>query len=108
MKTSKKIVATIGIYGNRNVGFAFLADVAGGKEVFGNYNPGDARLANEDATTALFAACDAIQARGVTGRAAVSFDRKLPDGRTVVRSAEVDVSNPGWFGNLSWKETVVS
>lgn len=102
-----KLVATIGIYGNRNIGFAFLADVAGQAEVFGNYRPGDAKLANEDATTALFAACDALQARGVSGKALVSIDRKLPDGRTAVRSAEVDISSPPWFGNLSWKEEIV-
>jgi hypothetical protein len=102
-----KLVATIGIYGSRNIGFAFLADIAGQAEVFGNYRPSDVKLANEDATTALFAACDALAARGVKGSALVSFDRKLPDGRTVVRSASVDISSPPWFGNLAWKETVV-
>lgn len=101
-----EIKATIGIYGTREIGFAFLADVAGGSEVFGNYRPGDAKLANADATEALFAACDALQSRGVSGLARVSIDRKLPDGRTATRSAFVDVSCPPWFGNLKWTETV--
>lgn len=97
-----KLVATIGIYGNREIGFAFLADVAGGIEVFGNYKPGAPKLANEDATTALFAACDALKARGVDkGQAMVCFDRKA-NGRTIVRSGTIEVASPPWFGNIAW------
>ena len=106
MKTTK-LVATIGIYGNRNIGFAFLADIAGGTEVFGNYRPGDAKLANVDATSALFAACFELGKRNVKGTARVSFDRKLPDGRTVVRHADVDIAAPNYFGGLTWTEEVV-
>lgn len=106
MSTKHSIVATIGIYGNRDIGFAFLADVAGQAEVFGNYRPSDAKLANEDATSALFAACDALSSRGVSGKARVSIDRKLPDGRTLTRYADIEIGNPPWFGNANWKEVV--
>ena len=103
----KVIAATIGIYGNREIGFAFLADVAGEAYVFGNYRPGDATLACDDATSALFLACDELRSRGVSGFARVSYDRKA-NGATITRTAEVDVSSPPWFGNIAWREEVVS
>jgi len=99
--------ATIGLYGNREIGFAYLADARGTSGVFGNYNPGDAKLANEDATTALFTACAELSARLVTGLANVQIDRKLPDGRTVVRSADIEIANPPYFGEIRWTETIV-
>lgn len=63
-------------------------------------------FANEDATSALFAACDALSSRGVSGKARVSIDRKLPDGRTLTRYADIEIGNPPWFGNANWKEVV--
>lgn len=98
--------AMIGLYGNREIGFAYLADTRG-SSVFGDYNPGDAKLAHEDATTALFTACAELSARKVTGRANVQIDRKLPDGRTLVRSADIEIGNPPYFGSIRWTETVV-
>lgn len=98
--------AMIALYGNREIGFAYLAGVRGAK-IFGNYNSANAKLAHADATTALFTACAELSARNVTGRANVQIDRKLPDGRTLVRSADIEIGNPPYFGSIRWTETVV-
>jgi len=116
---SKKIVAAIALYGNRNAGFAYLAHgrrgdsadaYASRTQVFGDYNPaavGAGKLPNEDATSTIFAACFELQKRGIVGTARVSFDRKLPDGRTVVRHGDIEITAPSYFGGISWTEEVV-
>ena len=95
----------IGIYGTRDIGFAYLA-ASDGHTIFGNYDATSARLANESATEALFAACAALTERGVVGTALVSIDRKVP-GAVIVRSAEIEIGNPPTFGAIAWTEETV-
>ncbi len=94
----------IGIYGNRIVGFGYLASVDGESEVFGDHKF-TGKMPNQDATSCLFKASDDLASRGVT-KAMVCFDIKA-NGGTIVKSAEIDTGNPPTFGDIAWKDTFV-
>lgn len=81
--------ATICLYGNRDIGFGWLA-VYGG-ECYGNGEAKEGR----GCTECVFQACDALVKAGATGNVEI-----YNPGATMMATA--NVNRPGYYGNLKW------
>lgn len=80
------------LYGNSTAGAGWIAARPG----FAGPTLGDGELnSGRSFTTAVFQACDALVRSGATGKAVVY----APGGE---RKATIDLSRPGWYGDLQW------
>lgn len=92
MKATKKNPvenATVCLYGNRDIGFGWLAVYCG--ECYGD---GEAK-AGRGCTDCVFQACESLEKAGATGNVEI-----YNPGATMMATA--DVRRPGYYGNLKW------
>lgn len=90
----------IAIYGNRSSGYSFLAQCANGDVLGGGPDRG---MIYADLSVMIFAAVDAMLARGASGKAMLSQDI-VRGGIEYACSAEIELSEPPYAGEIVWKE----
>ena len=94
-KAKVKVVADICLYGTRDIGIGWLAQVIGGK-LLGNGEP----IRNQTSTEAVWLACHAINYDGISSGRVRIF---APRGE---KMAVADLNHPGYYGDLKWQAAI--
>ena len=87
--------SSISLYGNRKIGFSFIA--GSGNTFSGPYNGVDFGFAS--ATDALFSACDYLRGLGFSGDASVFTQASC----LMKKRGRVSLASPPTFGSVVWE-----
>jgi len=111
-KKSSKLVATVCFYGNREIGFAYLAETEAlrGANGFGSYTrevmDGSKKMPHESLTEGLWSALDAVRGKlgdGARGTVRVFAPGLKILGVDVVHYTDIDLYHGGTWGGLKWQ-----
>ena len=95
-RTTTNLTAEVCLYGNREIGFSYLAMGRDDDRPFGPYNPVSGVMNFHSVTEAVWMAAQEIRDRGIDGTVRIF----APGGQ---RYSDAPITSVPAFGDLTWK-----